>query len=88
MNRFEIETLIEEYEWLVSFKASDNDLVYVVSINSEDVNWEEHSVNYIHIENTEYIYYVGEGDYKLVEKCYDEFKIIEKEVVKELKSFL
>ena len=88
MNKYEIETLIEEYEWLVSFKAKDNDLVYVVSINYEDIDWEKNSVSYIHIENIDYLYYVGEGDEEIIGRCYDEFKGVEEEVVKEIKSFL
>lgn len=88
MNKFEIETLIEEYEWLVSFKAKDNDLVYVVSINYEDINWEENSVSYIHIENIDYLYYISEGNEEIIGRCYDEFEGIEEEVVKEIKSFL
>ena len=89
MNKFEIETIIEEYEWSVSFKAKEvSDLVYVVSINYEDIDWDKCSVSYVHIDNTDYIYYVGGGDYELIEKCYDEFKIIEKEVVKELKKII
>lgn len=90
MNKFEVESIIEEYEWLVSFKSndSDDDLVYVVSINVEDVDFEKNSIEYIHIENIDYLYYISEGDYKIVEKCYDEFESIEKEVIKEIKSFL
>jgi hypothetical protein len=89
MNKFEIETLIEEYEWLVSFKANEvSDLVYVVSINYEDIDWENNSVSYIHIENIDYLYYISGGDYKIIERCYDDFESIEEEVVKEIKSFL
>jgi hypothetical protein len=89
MNKFEIESIIEEYEWLVSFKASEaSDLVYVVSINYEDIDWEKCSVEYIHIENIDYLYDISGGDYKIIERCYDDFESIEEEVVKEIKSFL
>jgi hypothetical protein len=89
MNRFEVESIIEEYEWLVSFKAKDNDdLVYVVSINVEDVDFEKCSVEYIHIENIDYLYYISGGDYKIIERCYDEFEGIESLVVEKIKSFL
>lgn len=88
MNKFEIETLIEEYEWLVSFKAKDNDLVYVVSINYEDVDWEAKRVSYIHIENIDYLYYISGGEEEIIGRCYDEFEAIEEEVVKEIKNLI
>ena len=89
MNKFEIESIIEEYEWLVSFKANEvSDLVYVVSVCVEDIDFEKNVIEYIHIENIDYLYYISEGDYKIVEKCYDEFESIEKEVIKEIKSFI
>jgi hypothetical protein len=89
MNKFEIETLIEEYEWLVSFKANEvSDLVYVVSINYEDVDWEANSVSYIHIENIDYLYYISGGNEEIIGRCYDEFEGIEEEVVKEIKNLI
>jgi hypothetical protein len=89
MNKFEVESIIEEYEWLVSFKANEvSDLVYVVSICVSDIDFEKNRVDYIHIENIDYLYYISGGDYKIVEKCYDDFESIEKEVIKEIKSFL
>lgn len=89
MVEFKVETLIEEYEWLVSFKANEvSDLIYVVSINVEDIDFEKNRINYVHIENIDYIYNVSGGDYKLVEECYDIFESIEEEVIKEIKRFL
>jgi hypothetical protein len=89
MNKFEIESIIEEYEWLVCFKASEaSDLVYVVSICVSDIDWENNRVDYIHIENIDYLYDISGGDYKIIERCYDEFESIESLVVEEIKSFL
>lgn len=89
---FEVETLIEEYEWLVCFREIDiNDgssEVYVVSINLEDINFEEKRVNYVHIENIDYLYHISRGDYEIIDLGYDIFKVIEREVVEEIKSFL
>ena len=87
---FEVETLIEEYEWLVSYREIDinngSSEVYVVSINLNDINFEENSVNYIHIENIDYLYHISGGDEGIIELGYDIFKVIEREVVEEIKS--
>lgn len=80
-----IEPIIEEYEWLVDFKVEGEDLVYVVSINYEDIDWEKRSVNYIHIENIDYIYYISGGEESAIERCYDLFSSIEKEVIETIK---
>ena len=89
---FEVETLIEEYEWLVSYREIDinngSSEVYVVSINLNDINFEENSVNYIHIENIDYLYNVSGGDYEIIDLGYDIFRVIEREVIEEIKSFL
>ena len=89
---FEVETLIEEYEWLVSYREIDvNDgssEVYVVSINLNDINFEKNSINYVHIENEEYLYSISGGDERIIDLGYDIFKVIEREVVEEIKSFL
>ena len=80
-----IEPIIEEYEWLVDFRVEGEDLVYVVSINYEDIDFEKCSVNYIHIENIDYIYYISGGEESAIERCYDLFKSIEKEVIETIK---
>lgn len=80
-----IEPIIEGYDWLVDFKVEGEDLVYVVSINYEDIDWEKRSVNYIHIENIDYIYYISGGEESAIERCYDLFKSIEKEVIETIK---
>ena len=89
---FEVETLIEEYEWLVSYREIDinngSSEVYVVSINLNDINFEENSVNYIHIENIDYLYNVSGGDERIIERCHEIFRVIEREVIEEIKSFL
>ena len=89
---FEVETLIEEYEWLVSFREIDvNDgssEVYVISINLEDINFENNSVSYVHIENIDFLYHISGGDERIIELGYEIFKVIEREVVEEIKSFL
>lgn len=90
---FEVESLIDGYEWLVCFKEIDraseaSDLVYVVSINVEDVDFNENVIDYIHIENIDYLYDIGGGDEGIIEKCYDIFEGIEKLVIKEIKTFL
>ena len=91
MVEFKVETLIEEYEWLVSFKANDDkaseaSLVYVVSINFNDIDWKKCSVNYIHIENIDYLYNISGGDERIIEIGYDIFRVIEREVIEEIKS--
>lgn len=83
MVEFEVEVLKEGYEWLVSFKSKYNDLVYVVSICVEDVDFENNNVEYIHIENIDYLYSISGGE---IGKCYDIFEGIESLVVEEIKS--
>ena len=90
---FDVETLQEDYEWLVSFREIDvnNEAnvvseVYVVSICVADINFEERSVNYIHIENIDYLYSISGGDERIIERCHDIFRVIEREVVDEIKS--
>ena len=88
---FEVETLQEDYEWLVCFREIDinngSSEVYVVSICAYDINWEENSVNYIHIENIDYLCSISEGgDEEIIERCHDIFRVIEREVVEEIKS--
>ena len=87
---FEVESIIEGYEWLVSYREIDiNDgssEVYVVSINLNDIDFEENRINYIHIENIDYLYNISGGDERIIEKGYDIFKAIESLVVEEIKS--
>ena len=87
---FEVESIIEGYEWLVSYREVDiNDgssEVYVVSINLNDIDFEENRVNYIHIENIDYLYNISGGDERIIELGYDIFRGIEKLVVEEIKS--
>ena len=90
---FEVETLQEDYEWLVSFReidvnngANEVSVVYVVSICVADINFENNSVNYIHIENIDYLYSISGGDERIIERCHDIFRVIEREVVEEIKS--
>ena len=92
---FEVETLQEDYEWLVCFREIDVDNeanvvseVYVVSICAFDINWEDNSVGYIHIENIDYLYDISEGDEEILTRCYDIFESIESLVVEEIKTFL
>ena len=90
---FEVESITcDKYEWLVCFREIDvNDgssEVYVVSINLNDINFEENSVNYINIENIDFLYNVSGGDYEIIDLGYDIFKVIEREVIEEIKSFL
>ena len=88
---FEVENIIEGYEWLISFREVDiNDgssEVYVVSISLNDINFEENRINYIHIENIDYLYNISGGDERIIELGYDIFKGIEREVIEEIKSF-
>ena len=88
---FEVESIIEGYEWLVSYREIDvNDgssEVYVVSINLNDVDFENNKVNYIHIENIDYLYNISGGDERIIEIGYDIFKVIEGLVIEEIKSF-
>ena len=87
---FEVESIIEGYEWLVSFREVDVDdgssEVYVVSINLNDIDWEKCSVNYIHIENIDYLYSISGGDERIIKLGYDIFRVIESLVVEEIKS--
>ena len=87
---FEVETLQEGYEWLISFREieleSGSSEVYVVSICLEDINFEENKINYIHIENIDYLYSISGGDERIIERGYDIFKGIESLVVEEIKS--
>ena len=87
---FEVESILEGYEWLVSYREIDvNDgssEVYVVSISLNDINFEENRVNYIHIENIDYLYNISGGDERIIEIGYDIFKVIEGLVVEEIKS--
>ena len=88
---FEVETLQEDYEWLVCFREIDvanavSD-VYVVSICAFDINWEENRVGYIHIENIDYLCSISEGEEEeIIERCHDIFRVIEREVVEEIIS--
>ena len=41
--KWNIEPIIEGYEWLVDFRVEGEELVYVVSINYEDIDWENMS---------------------------------------------
>ena len=88
---FEVETLQEDYEWLVCFREIDVESgasdVYVVSICAFDINWEDNSVGYIHIENIDYLCSISEGgDEEIIERCHDIFRVIEREVVEEIIS--
>ena len=87
---FEVETLKDGVEWLVSYREVDvNDgssEVYVVSICVSDIDFEENRVNYIHIENIDYLYNISGGDERIIEKGYDIFRVIEREVIEEIKS--
>lgn len=89
---FEVETLQEDYEWLVCFREIDvnngSSEMYVVSICAFDINWEAKRVGYVHIENMEYLYYISGGDERIIEIGHDIFEVIEREVVEEIKSFL
>ena len=87
---FEVESILEGYEWLVSFREveleSGASEVYVVSISFNDIDFEEKRVNYIHIENIDYLYNISGGDERIIEKGYDIFSAIEREVIEEIKS--
>ena len=88
---FEVETLIEEYEWLVSYREVElngSSEVYSVIINLEEINFEENKINDVHIENMEYLYHISGGDERIIEIGYDIFKVIEREVIEEIKRFL
>ena len=87
---FEVESILEGYEWLVSYREIDMESgaseVYVVSINLNDIDWEAKRVNYIHIENIDYLYNISGGDERIIEIGYDIFSAIEREVIEEIKS--
>ena len=90
---FEVENIIEGYEWLVSYRevdvndgASGASEVYVVSINLNDIDFNNNRINYIHIENIDYLYNISRGDERIIEKGYNIFKVIESLVVEEIKS--
>ena len=87
---FEVETLQEDYEWLVCFREIDVESgasdVYVVSICAFDINWEDNSVGYIHIENIDYLCSISEDEEEIIERCHDIFRVIEREVVEEIIS--
>ena len=90
---FEVESITcDNYEWLVCYREIDinngSSEVYVVSICVSDIDFEENKVNYIHIENIDYLYSISGGDEREIERCYDIFKVIEREVIEEIKSFL
>ena len=84
---FEVESIIEGYDWFVSYKNEASE-VYVVSINFNDIDFENNKVNYISIENSEYLYYISGGDEKIIELGYDIFKTIEGLVVEEIKKIV
>lgn len=88
---FEVESITcDNYEWLVCFREIDvnngSSEIYVVSINLNDINFEENRVNYIHIENIDYLYNISGGDERIIEIGYDIFRVIEREVIEEIKS--
>ena len=86
---FEVESILEGYEWLVSFREVElngSSEVYVVSVSLNDINFEENRVNYIHIENIDYLYNISGGDERIIEIGYDIFSAIESLVVEEIKS--
>ena len=86
---FEVESILEGYEWLVSYREIElngSSEVYVVSISLNDINFEENRVNYIHIENIDYLYNISGGDERIIEIGYDIFEAIEREVIEEIKS--
>lgn len=85
--KFEIENIIEGYDWLVSYKNEASE-VYVVIINFNDIDFENNKVNYINIENSEYLYYISGGDEKIIKLGYDIFKTIEDLVVEEIKKIV
>ena len=88
---FEVETLIDEVEWLVSYREIDVNSgaseVYVVSVSLNDIDFEENRVNYINFENIDYLYNISGGDERIIEIGYDIFSAIEREVIEKIKSF-
>lgn len=87
---FKVETLIEDYEWLVSYREIDvnngSSEVYSVIINLEEIDWENKCVNDVHIENQEYLYYISSGEERIIDLGHEIFRVIEREVVEEIKS--
>ena len=88
---FEVETLQDDYEWLISFREIDVESgaseVYVVSICAYDINFEENSVGYIHIENIDYLCSISEGgEEEIIERCHEIVRVIEREGVEEIIS--
>lgn len=87
---FEVESIIEGYEWLVSYREVDVESgaseIYVISISLNDIDFNNNRINYIHIENIDYLYNISEGNERIIEIGYDIFKVIEREVVEEIKS--
>ena len=81
---FKVESILEGYEWLVSYRDEASE-VYVVSINLNDIDFENNKVNYIHVENIDYLYSISGGDEKIIELGHDIFKTIESLVVEEIK---
>ena len=87
---FEVENILERYEWLISYREIDvNDgasEVYVISVSLNDIDFENNRINYIHIENIDYLYNISGGDERIIEIGYDIFRVIESLVVEEIKS--
>ena len=87
---FEVENILEGYEWLISYREIDvNDgasEVYVISVSLNDIDFENNRINYIHIENIDYLYNISGGDERIIEIGYDIFRVIESLVVEEIKS--
>ena len=87
---FEVESILKGYEWLISYREVDinngSSEVYVVSVSLNDIDFENNRINYIHIENIDYLYNISGGDERIIEIGYDIFKAIEREVVEEIKS--
>ena len=88
---FEVENIIEGYEWLVSYREIDIESgaseIYVVSVSLNDIDFEENRVNYINFENIDYLYNISGGDERIIEIGYDIFSAIEREVIEKIKSF-
>ena len=87
---FEVESILKGYEWLISYREVDinngSSEVYVVSVSLNDIDFENNRINYIHIENIDYLYNISGGDERIIEIGYDIFKAIEREVIEEIKS--
>ena len=59
---------------------------YLLELNNKYIISYYISQDYIHIENIDYLYNISGGDERIIEKGYDIFKVIEREVVEEIKS--